>query len=330
MLLAACGPLPAAPGPRQPAPARLVVMVWTGTTATFGVIDLTGRFSARLTVDDPGGMGIRAALAPASMRVAMTVASPGRPAGQEARLLLADLDRGTVAQLYDAIDVRGRPLWSPEESEIVVRRSRVGPQESVDELLAVSVADGTARSLAADSRAIGRYAVGWNAAGIHLLRLASEGSWIGAEGEEGTHVSSGVARDFTLSPDGRWIAFSDYASGPTLGLLGPGGVVRLPLSGPFVHPAWGPDGTLRIASTRGGASEVVAVAPVPVVSIAAAPGTVALPAAVGRSGWVAARTVQLGPGNTVTDEWLELIGPDGQRRTVRLAGLVEPLGWREE
>jgi Tol biopolymer transport system component len=327
LLLTACAPLPAAPGPARSEPARLVVVVWSGTTATIGVLDLTGRFSARLTIDDPAGRGVRAALAPDRHHLAVTVARPGRPPGQDAQLLLADLDRGAVQTLYDGIDSRGRPLWSPDGSEVVVRRASVTAEGATEELLAVNVESGASRELASGINALGLYAVGWNADGAHVLRIAADGSALEVAGNASVPLSAGPVRDVTMSPDGRWFAFSDYSNGATLGLLGPGGLLRLPVPGPFVHPAWRPDGALLVAGTPASAAGVVAVAPVPVLSIGAAPGTVAVPVAVGRNGWVAARAVHLSQTGAVEDAWLELVGPDGQRRPVRLVGWVDPLGW---
>lgn len=304
-----------------------MVVVWSGTTATVGVLDLTGRFSPRLTIDDPAGLGVRAALAPDGRRLAVTVARPGRPPGQDARLLLADLDRGVVQPIHDGIDVRGRPLWSPDGSEVIVRRAWVTTERAIEELLAIHIESGVARELASGANALGLSAVGWNADAAHVLQIAADGSALGVAGGANVPLAAGPVRDVVMSPDGRWFAFSDYSTGPMLGLIGPGGLIRFPVPGPFVHPAWRPDGALLVAGAPGSAAGLIAVAPVPVISLGAAPGSVALPVVVGRNGWVAARAVQLSPTGGVVDEWLELVGPDGQRRPVRLAGWIDPLGW---
>jgi dipeptidyl aminopeptidase/acylaminoacyl peptidase len=302
-------------------------MLWSGATATFGHIDLAGRFTPRVTIDDPAGRGVRAALAPDRERLAATVSRPGWPAGREARLLLVDLVRGASHSLIDGIDARSRPLWSPDGSEVAVRRVRATAEGDSEEVIAVAVATGEARPLAAAAGALGIVAVSWSAEGVQVLRVARDGSWLGEAGAPGEQVSGGAVRDVSLSPDGRWLAFSEYATGPTLGLLGPGGLTRLPLGGPFVHPAWRPDGTLIVAGEPGREAAPLAFAPVPVVRAPAAAGTVSLPVVVGRTGWLAARTVRLAPTGAVLDEWLDLIGPDGRRQAVRLSGYAEALGW---
>lgn len=274
-------------------------------------------------------MGIRAALAPDRQHLAATVARPGRPAGREAGLLLIDLARGEIRRLLDDVDLRGRPVWSADGNEIAVRRVHAAEHGTVDEIVAVTVT-GDVRPLARGDGALGMYAAGWPAEGLHILRIAAEGSRLGVVDSPDVVLSAGAVRDVSVSPDGRWIAFSDYSYGPALGLLGPGGLTRTPLAGPFVHPAWRPDGTLLVAGAPGRAESALAAAPVPVVSVPSSPGTVSLPVTAGRAGWLAARTVRLGAAGAVVDEWIDLIGPDGRRQPVRLPGVVEPLGWAGE
>ncbi|MCL6648318.1 MAG: hypothetical protein K6U89_08300 [Chloroflexi bacterium] len=322
------GAIAARPAPPASAGPQLVVVVWDGATATLGAVDATGRFGPELAVADPLGAGGRAALAPDGRRVALTVAQPGADPASGARLLLVERERARVRPLVEGVDLRGRPVWSPDGDQVAYRRH--DPASGRDELWTRHLTTGATTVLEAGSSGVGLLLVGWTATGPLVARFDRAGSWLALAGGEGQLLSAGPVRDFALAPDGRWVAFSEYGPRPQLGLVGPTGVLRLAVPGPYVHPAWTADGRLTIAGTSEQLTPLALEAPVPITTVAAAPGQVTLPIAWSAGGWLAARTVQLGADGSVVAERLELVGRDGQRVPVVLPGVAAVLGWSEE
>jgi dipeptidyl aminopeptidase/acylaminoacyl peptidase len=329
MLLLVVGAIAARPAPPATAGPRLVVVVWDGATATLGVVDATGRFGSELAVADPLRAGGRAALAPDGRRVALTVAQAGADPASGAQLLLVERERASVVSLVEGVDLRGRPVWSPDGTQVAYRRH--DPTSGRDELWAHNLATGAAAMLERGPPGVGLLLVGWTATGPLVARFDHTGSWLALAGGEGQLLSASLVRDFALAPDGRWVAFSEYGPRPQLGLVGPTGVLRLAVPGPYVHPAWTADGRLTITGKSEQLTPLALEAPVPIATVAAAaPGQVTLPVAWSAGGWLAARTVQLGADGSVVTERLELVGRDGQRVPVVLPGVAAALGWIEE
>lgn len=288
------------------------------------------------------GYGISPALSPDGGRVAYTVLPAGASLPE---LWLLDIDSGDTRRLLAGVDLASTPLWSPDSTAVVVRRSAQVSGDAVHvELLRVTL-DGDPTTIAAHDRALyvidappdgAIYYVSLSPAGSDLWRAPASGG-----AQQVAHLSDGLSRDWDLSPDGAQLTYLaqtdggettfaahvlDLASGATQPVSSAGG--------PQFSPVWEPNGGITIGrlGAGGGAPLRIDVAggqPVePAYPLPAAPAGFDVPI-----GWspdgdhLAARHFQ---GATAADPGpsrVEVLGTDGARRALSAISDVVIAGW---
>jgi hypothetical protein len=259
--------------------------------------DPAGSRSVIATIGHAPEYGAFATLSPDGGAIAYTALPVDAPRpGPDAPAIAGIIDAdGTTTVLADDIDLLIAPVWAPNGSGIVVRKNTGCEAAGLDcgeypagsfELLLLG-RDGS-RTLLTAWRSAAVFPIGFppdgasfyfatlSATGTDLYRVAADGG-----GETMlAHLSDNIARDWRISPDGQFIAYSS-AEGTTTPVVvarvvdvvtgsiadavpqasleaGPAstGVAR----GEF-NPAWGPEGELAVASMNlDGGSRTVSVA----------------------------------------------------------------------
>ena len=211
------------------------------------------------------GWELVGAVAPDGERIAYLHLPPGRRDPQsEAVLTVADAD-GSRA-LADGLDLRGGLAWSADGSAVYARRTLDrGGELPRFILLEIDVVSGQARTLLSRDDVFGLYPVGRPLSGpVYAVVIGSGGSdlvVVGGDGSGGQRLAAGITRDWTLSPDGSRLAFSEQHGvelevrvaslvdeapfAATQVLLSEAGIPN-PLG--TASPAWHPDGSLSIGT----------------------------------------------------------------------------------
>ncbi|MFJ8135313.1 protein kinase [Streptomyces sp. NPDC096013] len=181
-----------------------------------------------------------------------------RTTGQESAVWTANAD-GTDVRRVAAIE-GGRVSWSPDGKRLAVLRR----QDGVQQLFAVTVADGSAQQLTTGTAKVEDPA--WSPDGKHIaICLQKTSGWQihvvdpsrpGAEPQQITHQSR-RALDPVWSPDGKYFAYT--AGAPNVGTGGDIHIVRTDGTGDRtlvqtaaqeMDPVWSPDGKW-VAFVRG-------------------------------------------------------------------------------
>ena len=171
-----------------------------------------------LTIPHASEYGILPSISPDESRFAYTalpegLASPGpdSPAG----LWVASIGSDAPTKLADGVDLLVPPVWAPDGSSLVYRRSANGNQT-----LALINAHGGEERIVAYSETEALFPVGFINNGQELLYVGlndSDGSHLyrvelasGVATQIGT-MSQGLTREWSLSPDGTRVAYLDIA-----------------------------------------------------------------------------------------------------------------------
>lgn len=181
-----------------------------------------------------------------------------RNSGQESAVWTANAD-GTDVRRVAAIS-GGRVSWSPDGKRLAVLRR----QDGVQQLFAVTVADGSAQQLTTGTAKVEDPA--WSPDGKHIaICLQKTSGWQihvvdpsrpGAEPQQVTHQAR-RALDPVWSPDGRYFAYT--AGAPNVGTGGDIHIVKVDGTGDRtlvqtaaqeMDPVWSPDGKW-VAFVRG-------------------------------------------------------------------------------
>ena len=315
-------------------------------------------------VSHAAGWALDGAVSPAGDRLAVLVLPPGgSDPSTDTQLLLSN--GGEPRLLAGGLDLRGGLAWSGDGSFLFVRRAtsgdgapdetgRAGSSRAISALIEVSADDGRTRVLAQRSDAGGLYPVGRPIGGAtYAVAVGVGGSTlltIDATVRE-RPLSPVVTRDWSLSPDGRALAYTEQrglalqvrvARLDDLMLLEPAGLTPAGVESAGLEPAgleaagggtetiddwsaspvWRPDGDLSI----GGAGGSPAVAGVVEGGTPASDGFV-LPVAWSAGGaYLALRSFDgRGPGDAGL-EHAAVRGADGETQSVQ-GEHVRILGW---
>jgi len=295
------------------------------------------------------GYGITPALSPDGAYVAYTVLPPGAAAPE---LWLLNIESGASELLLAGVDLPATPVWAPSGDAIVVRRSgATGEDAAVHvELLRVGL-DGAATALAAHDSALYPIEFSPDGAWLYYASVSAAGSdlWRAPAGGGATQqvarLSDGISRDWDLSPDGARLAYLaqnnggdtlfaahvlDLAAGETQAVAKAAGESQF-------APVWETGGGLttgRLGAAGGTPVRASVDGDVITASGAALPGAAGggfdVPISWSPDGallaarhFAGASTADPGPSR------VELLGADGQRRTLSTVSDVTLAGWLE-
>ncbi len=264
----------------QSADTRLIVSEFGEDADTIVAIDPADPASRTTlaTIDHAPGWGIFATLSSGGAAIAYTALpsdarapSPDTPA--IAGVIEAD---GDVLTLATDIDLMIPPVWSPDGTSIVVRKSTAEENTSGTQELLLLGLDGARASLTTWSSA-SAFPVAFSPDGatLYFATLSATGGDFYSVGIDGSgetlvaHLSDDISREWTLSPDGRTLAYALAETGPEPRVV----AMRLDLAtgaiapalgdsaGSQINPAWTPTNDLTVASVKPeGGGDAVAIA----------------------------------------------------------------------
>lgn len=163
------------------------------------------------------GYNARGSVSPDGRFLAVLLATSGTPSHPIAELLLIDLRNGSVRTLVGGLPELQTPVWANDSRSIVLTRQ---PREDTVEVVRVSL-DGDERLLFRAEPVLGVYPVGFGPDGaFYAVMLDGRGSTLLRDGAEVQKLSSGITRDWSLSPDGRQLGFIELLPGPPLTYVG--------------------------------------------------------------------------------------------------------------
>ena len=316
--------------------------------------DDPSRRSRLAAIDHAPEYGVVASLSPDGDHIAYTVlpANGASAIDAPAEVWLMDRDGRNRKRLAADADLPVAPVWSPDASAVVFRRS--DNNESAGHFQLVQVTTLGVRRTLVDTMA-GVMPVGFAPNGsLYFVSLSTSGTDLGVVYPSGgvmsnvAHLSDDFARDWHLSPDGTRLAYlapRQNGSGVSYGAvvldIGTGGANQLRASAApnrgadEFNPIWRPDGAgitigrLTLNATAGAPVLALAATGGPTVnSMAAPPRGFDVPLAwSGDAGYLAVRFFE---GSSVTNpgrSWVTVVGADGQRQTVSPNSDVEVMGW---
>jgi Tol biopolymer transport system component len=171
------------------------------------------------TVGHAPGWGIFPSLSPNGEAIAYTALpsdavdpSPGTPA----HAAIVDTG-GSTTLLADDVDLLITPVWSPDSQSIVVRKNVPREDSAGSFELILLERDGTRTSLTSwSTAAVFPVAFAPDGSTLYFATLNATGSdlySVAADASDETliaHLSDGITREWTLSPDGSTIAFTAF------------------------------------------------------------------------------------------------------------------------
>ena len=221
------------------------------------------------SVNHQQGYGIKGSVSPDGQKIAYTALPSGRAdPSSMATLWVLHRAQGQQRMLLDGIDLRGAPIWSPDSSMLLVKSTRPGIEGSaLHRILLVQLESGTSKEIVSSQEELGLYLIGWapDAAKIYYASLTEKGAFVNSfdtvlQTQTALfQASSGIARDFRLSPDGAFISYSavvPQVSGVALRLMKANvdGTDFLDIGAKdndSFGPAWRPDGQGLTFSANG-------------------------------------------------------------------------------
>jgi Tol biopolymer transport system component len=294
--------------------------------------------------------GINAALSPDGSHIAYTVlptkASPA--IDSPAEVWVMDSDGRHARRLATGADLPVAPVWAPDSSSVVFRRSSGGDSASSFQLVRVTLTGTETEMLDANE---GVLPVGFSPEGaLYYTQFSSAGTDLGQVPADGgasvsvAHLSDDFARDWHLSPDGSRLAFlaprssADGASFSAMVVGLDGGAESALKAATAVqaqddefNPIWRPNGELtigRLDPTAPRAPVLRIAGDQPVGALAAPPLGFDVPLSWSPDGTYLA--VRFFEGNSAANpgrSWVMVVSITGERHSVSANSDVAVLGW---
>ena len=313
---------------------QLVVSEYSDEESTLWLVD-----PADTTIRQPlfpiahaPGWAIEGAVSPGGDRLALLVVPPdGHDPHRDTRLLISD--GGPPRVLAEGLDLRGGVVWAADGSDVFARRV-TDRETTAFALVAIDAADGAERTLLERGDGAAIYPVGRPLGGpVFAVSVGAGGSQLVQVAANVTHVqlSSVVTRDWTLSPDGDELAFTEQRgaalrvmaarldAAPSLRVAQ---ATRTDEMGGSAAPAWRPDGRLSVGRFEDTAAVRSAAA-----AVASDSAGFTLPLAWSADGAYLALRSFAGRGPGAPGRELAAVrGPSGEVQTIT-GDRVEILGW---
>jgi dipeptidyl aminopeptidase/acylaminoacyl peptidase len=303
-----------------------------------------------LTIPHAPEYGAFVSLSPDGSRLAYTALAPDTtpdpdaPAGLYVYLLGSENAPELIAE--DA-DLLVKPVWSPDSSHVVFRRSQSAPDRAGDfSLVAIDIGSGAETQIAATTD-VALFPVGFSPDGgsLNFVALSPAGSELhavspaGGEPRAVARLSDGLTRDWRLSPAGDRLAYlvlqegeGRYSARIAVAELETGAIVTAAASGrDELGPAWTADGgalAYGVLEPGKGGGIVLHNADGSTTELPAPARGFDMPLAWALDGALLA--VQSFDGVSISEPGravLALVGRDGARQTVGAAGEVTFVGW---
>jgi Tol biopolymer transport system component len=205
-----------------------------------------------LSVLGEPGQYISQAISPDGKRVAVDI----KPSGPREKIWIYDTDLGTRIPLEPSEigPVLNTPRWSPDGRQIVYRGAEFQSTRGNLSTVYIHHSDGSGQAKRIDEASDGAFSVeDWSPDGRHYLvdQFRFTGPHSGhdtlkvmpIEGHGSPELEIDNGGDGKFSPDGRWIAYSDHASGQVYVTPFPGPGARIAISSSTgSDPRWRGDG----------------------------------------------------------------------------------------
>jgi hypothetical protein len=276
--------------------------------------------------------GIVPALSPDSRALAFTLLPPTNLApapDSPAELWVAALDGSAPRLLGGGFDLLVHPLWTPAGDAVLARRLLPDGRFALQR---VGVSDGAIDNLVVAEAAL--FPVGFDSNGRLLyIAISSNGCDLSMLDSSGpvtlAHLSDGLTRDWTLSPDRGRLAFVALAPSQTqmtsrVAVLDLSSRAITPVSaeGSTFGPAWSADGSLSFARVGAGAGSIITGS----ATYATSRAGFDAPLAWSRSAGLAVRSFEAPSLTQPGRQSLAVIAPPGSRHTIA-HGEVTFIGW---
>ncbi|MBI4302154.1 MAG: hypothetical protein HY664_06075 [Chloroflexi bacterium] len=299
------------------------------------------------TISHERNFGVKASLAPDSSQLAYLYLPPSSTnPSSGASLGIMKSDGSANQRLFDGVDLRSPPLWSPDSRRLLLRRTTEWETKTKIELLTLDIATRDQKVLISNEAALGINPFAWYGDVIYYSQITPQGTDVIALDEATgnirmmAHASDGIAQYFHLSPDGTNILYLDQGKkdGTLLNR-----VVSLSRDGQrqqviresqaeLYSPLWRPDGLISYAAeARGGEggllSQQGAEQPRPLASFPS--GRLDVPIAFSSDGnYLATRSFQGTSSKDISDERLVIISiSDSRRFEAEASGYAEFIAW---
>ena len=210
------------------------------------------------SIEHRSGFGISASLSPDGTTLAYIVLPRGASRSDPAELWTKEIGTTNSKKLAEDVDLLTDPVWTPASDAVVIRRPTgietsnlvLVDLDGNESTLTQGIAAPFPIGFAPDGQSL--YVATLSASGTELVRVPRGGGTAAAL----TQLSTGFSRDWSVSPDGRQVAYLAQTSGNSLSYTAEvydvdgdetrGAVAGL--SGSQFNPVWHPDGGLTVGS----------------------------------------------------------------------------------
>ncbi len=155
--------------------------------------------------------GIKASVSPTGEHIAFTVMPPGaRRSETDAEAWVVDVAGGGGQLLVKGVDLLSKPVWNGDGTAFTVRRYDKLGDGLLPQRIEVVTLDGESRLAVRRQQTIGLYPIGFAGDQFFFAELTQQGTEmrVKAGGDEQLlEKVPGIARDWSLSPDGTRLAF---------------------------------------------------------------------------------------------------------------------------
>lgn len=301
------------------------------------------------TIDHAPGYGVFPVLSPDGDAIAYTaLPANAREPSPDTPALSAIVDTGgNIQTLADDVDLLVPPVWDPDGSAIVIRKSTPEENSAGSFELLLLGRDGSRSTITTwATAAIFPIAFSPDGSMLYFAALNNTGSDLYAVAPDGrderkiAHLTDEVARDWRLSPDGSLMAYSVAESGPTPAIVTRTLDLATGVASDAIrdegddraelNPTWRADGELTIALVQSnGGGSAVSIDPSGVAhNVATSSTSIDLPLEWSPDGAkLAVRAMQGANMNSAGASHLEVVDEAGRRQRLSDQADVLIVGW---